>query len=249
MTFQPQNTLERSLVQAAEDPAHRPQFIKDFTESDIFIVQYSPPPKQCETAALAEGFQFEIQHIEFNGKPYIPVFSSLPRLQAVLQEEAGYIAVNALEFLNIIQGAEILLNPGSDFGRIFTKDEIQSIIDGSIWKPVEPYRIDERTKVLIGQPANYPHELAGALSRLFSKVKEVKRAYVAHIFIPKKDKKPHTLIGIEVEGNWDQVVAQAGLVVRDINIPDPPVDFIQVPGHGGPEDYFLDNCEPFYERR
>ena len=92
MTFQPQNTLERSLVQAAEDPAHRPQFIKDFTESDIFIVQYGPPPKQSGTARVEEGFQLEIQHIEFNGKPYIPIFSSLPRLQAVLPEEARYIA-------------------------------------------------------------------------------------------------------------------------------------------------------------
>ena len=38
MSFQPQNKLERSLMKAAEDPAHHPQFYKDLIESDVFII-------------------------------------------------------------------------------------------------------------------------------------------------------------------------------------------------------------------
>jgi len=30
MTIEPENELEKSLVQAATDPSHRPQFYKDF---------------------------------------------------------------------------------------------------------------------------------------------------------------------------------------------------------------------------
>lgn len=248
MTFQPENKLEHSLVKATEDPAHRPQFYRDFVESDLFVIQHGPPPEHSGTTVLKEGYDLKIQNIYLNGKSYIPVFSSLPRLQAALQEEAKYIALNALEFLKFTQGAEIFLNPGSDFGKEFTKDEIQSIIDGSIWKPSESYCVEKETQVMIGQPANYPHELAEALARLFRKMREVKRAYLAHFFNPEKDEKPHTLIGIEVSGNWDQVVSQACLVARDIKIPDPPVDFIHITGQGGVEDYFVNECKPFYKK-
>jgi hypothetical protein len=249
MAWQPENSLERSLMRAAEDPAHRPQFYRNLAESNLFIIQHGPPPDRCGTTVLKEGYQLKIQHIDHNGKPYIPVFSSLIRLQQVLQEEAGYVALNALEFMKITQGAEMLLNPGSDFGKEFTREEIQSIVDGSIWKPSESYLVEKETQVMVGQPANYPRELADTLGRLFRRVKEVKRAYLAHFFNPEQDEKPHTLIGIEVSGNWDHVVSQAGLVARDVQIPDPPVDFIQITGKGGVEDYFLNECEPFYKRK
>ena len=249
MTIPPQNNLERSLMRAAQDPAHRPQFYRDLVESDIFIVQQGPPPERSRRIVLQKGHQLKIQDIEFNGKPYLPVFSSLSLLQAALQEKAGYIALNAMEFMKLTRGAEFVLNPGSTFSKKFTKEEIQSLIDGSIWKPSESYSVEKDTEVMIGQPENYPHDLADALSRLFKMTKEVKQAYLSHFFNPEKDEKPHTLIGIQVSGNWDEVISQAGLVARNIKIPDPPVDFVQITGRGGIEDYFLKECEPFYKKK
>lgn len=249
MTFEPQNELERSLIKAADDPAHRPQFYKDFVKSDIFIIQYGVRPEKQGRTVLQEGYQLKIQNIDVDGRPHIPIFSSLMRLQAVLREEAGYIALNALEFLKLTQGAELILNPGSDYGKQFTKDEIAQILDGSIWKPQERYTVPKETQVMIGQPANYPEELVSALCSLFEKLKSVKKAYLAHFFNPERDEKAHALIGIEVDGNWDEVIAQAGLVSRDIKIPDPPIDFIQISGKGGVEDYFLNDCKPFYKRK
>ncbi|MHC4131147.1 MAG: enhanced serine sensitivity protein SseB C-terminal domain-containing protein [Planctomycetota bacterium] len=249
MAFKPENKLEKSLIKAANDPVYLPQFYKDFLESNIFIVQEEPLPQKTGSIMLNEGDELKIQNIDWNGKPYIPIFSSLTRFQATLQEETGYISLNALEFLKITQGAEVLLNPGSDFGKELTKNEIQSIIDGSIWEPTESYRVEKETEVLIGEPANYPHKLTKALSRLFRNIQEVKRAYLAHFFNPEKDEKAHTLIGIEVSGNWEQVSAQAGLVARDINVPDPPIDFIQITGQGEVDEYFLDECKPFYKKK
>ena len=158
-------------------------------------------------------------------------------------------ALNAMEFMKLTQGAEFLLDPGSPFSKEFTTEEILSIIDGSIWKPSESYRVEKETQVKIGQPANYPHDLADALSRLFERTKEVKQAYLSHFFNPEKDEKPHTLIGVQVSGNWQKVSSQAGLVARNVEILDPPVDFIQITGRGGLDDYFLNECEPFYKKK
>jgi hypothetical protein len=157
--------------------------------------------------------------------------------------------LNALEFMKITRGADLILNPGSEFGKEFTKAEIESLLDGSIWKPSERYVAKEETKIMIGQPSNYPKELMDALARYFRKTKEVKRAYLAHFFNPERDEKPHTLIGVEMSGDWDLVMSGAGMVARDVHIPDPPVDFIQITGKGGVEDYFKRDCKPFYERK
>jgi hypothetical protein len=62
--------------------------------------------------------------------------------------------------------------------------------------------------------------------------------------------KPNTVIGIEATGDWDEILADLGHVIASLEIPDPPIDFIQLkPETGGTfESYFLDNCEPFYKK-
>lgn len=248
MSFDPQNLLEQSLMQAASDPAHRPQFYRDLASADVFIIQEGPIEAPGGTV-LKEGQTIRIRHMELDGKTYIPVFSSLPRLQAVIREEVTFVAMNAIELMKIIRGAEFVLNPGSDYGKEFTKEEIASIVDGSIWHPTESYLAKKDEQVRIGQPANYPTELASALARYFKSQKGVKRAFLAHFFNPQQDEKPHTLIAVEFSGDWNPIVAGAGMVTQGVKIPDPPVDFLAMTGKGGIEDYFRKDCKPFYERK
>ncbi|HZS48254.1 MAG TPA: enhanced serine sensitivity protein SseB C-terminal domain-containing protein [Blastocatellia bacterium] len=248
MAFEPQNDLEQSLMRAATDPAHRPQFYRDFLESDIFVIQAGPPDGESGPTTLESGYQLRIESVKFNGKDCLPIFSSLPRLQAVLKSEATYLALNAREFLKITSGADLVLNPGSPYGKEFTAAEIASLLDGSIWKPSQQYVAEENTQVMLGQPARYPEELVSALKRLFNNRYEVKRAWLAHYYNPKQAEKAHTLIAIETVRNFEQVASEAGIVANNVNVPDPPIDFVQITGKGGFEDYFLKSVEPFYKR-
>lgn len=249
MPLEPQNNLEKSLITAASDPAYRSQFYRDLVDADFFIIQEGPVPESSGRVVLSKGMPLQLRNIEWEGRPYIPVFSSLPRLQSAIREEVAYLALNALEFMKITQGAELLLNPGSDYGKAFTREEIASIVDGSIWKPTEKLAAKKNTQVMIGHPANYPTQLVDALSRYFKRTKQVKKAYLAHFFNPERDEKPHTLIAMQVVGDWDSVMAGAGMVARDVEVPDPPVDFLRITGQGGIEDYFKGDNKPFYERK
>jgi hypothetical protein len=76
----------------------------------------------------------------------------------------------------------------------------------------------------------------------------VKRAYLAHFFNPERGEKPNTLVAIEASGDWFEVVSQAGLVARDINVPDPPVDFLRLTFQEGLGNYFKAQ-KPFYQRK
>lgn len=250
MSFDPQNDLERSLIQAVNDPAHRPQFYRDFLESTVFVIQHAPPPLEDRAAALERGTDIQILNVQHNGKTHIPVFSSLPRLSAVLSEEVAYLGVPVAPFLKLTKGMPLLLNPGSDYGKEFSEPEIAALMDGSMWEADEHQVVTAPRRVMIGEPANYPHELVEALSRLFSTMPSVKRAWLAQYFQPGYDEKPHSLIGVEHTGDWPAIVGPAGVVARNVIVPDPPVDFFSVTdatkSPEGIEDYFRDEIEPFY---
>lgn len=250
MQFEPENEFESSLVKAATDPSHRPQFYKDLRNTDLFIIQHGErPPESHEVVTLKEGMTIQIQNIEHNGKPYIPVFSSLSRLQRAIKDEVAYLGVNALELMKFTQGAELLLNPGSDYGKEFTKSEISSIVDGSIFGPPETYTQKKEAKVLLGQPKVYPQELTSALSLFFKSRKQVKRAWVAHFHNPDDGLPPHTLIAIDAGDSFKEISSEIGMVISGIKIPSPPVDVIPITNGGGLEEYFLQGKKPFYVRK
>lgn len=248
MAFDPVNDLERSLIKAASDPAHRPQFYRDFMKSQVCVVEHGPLRCRAGIRTLREGERLALRTFERNGHTIIPIFTSLPRLQAFIKEEVSYLAMNTPALLELTKGATLVLNPGSDYGKEFTSDEVALILEGSFGKPSERYVVQKPTQVLLGQPANYPCDLAAALTRYFLTNRRVKRAYLVHFFNPARDEKPHTLIAIEVSGDWDEVAADAGLVAGQVPIPDPPVEFMQISGKGGIEDHFRQDVKPFYVR-
>ena len=251
MSFEPQNDLERSLMKAADDPAHRPQFYRDLAGADLFVVQQGgTTPTREQPTEWRAGSSVQLRHMERDGKTYLPVFTSLPRLEAVLPEKATYLRMNARELLKLTHGATLLLNPGSAYGKEITPAEAASIADGSIWQPESSRVVASETQVLLGQPARYPTELVQALMRFFKAKKQVKRAWLAHFHDPSSDEKAHTLIAIEAAGDFAALAAETSVVARNIEVPDPPMDIVAIKGEGGKiEDYFLRQAKPFYERR
>jgi hypothetical protein len=249
VSFEPQNELERSLLKAAKDPSHRPQFYRDFLESDIFIINEGPTPERPGPMVLNAGYELNTRSVQLNGKQYLQVFSSLLRIQVFVRHQVSYFKLNTIEFMKLTNGDELVLNPGSDYGKQFTRSEIASMLDGSIWKRTETIVTAKDTDVHVGQPARYPKELVRELSRFFARTKLVERAYLAHIWNPEEAEKGHTLIALEVTGEWDKILAGACAIADNVPVPDPPIDFIRIAGKGGFEDDLLDGISPFYRRK
>jgi hypothetical protein len=244
--FEPQNPLEESLARACMDPAHRPQFYQDFLAAKILVIQDGPAPLEQGSTVLQPGQQLRIQSIEFQGKRCLPIFSSLPRLQAVIRTEMGYLELVARDFLTLTRGAAVMLNPGSPYGKEFTADEIARMLDGTLWQPRQAVTVQQATPVLFGQPARYPAELAAALRRLFGERAGVRRAWLALYDNPAGDEPPHLLVALEVDGDPAIIMGEAGLVASSVPVPDPPVDFTCLTGLGGMESYFK-QVPPFYD--
>jgi hypothetical protein len=250
MQFVPSNELEASLLKAINEPSHRPTFYQDLAGSTVFIIQHGVPiPNEQEKREMQAGESLQILQLESNGKYYIPIFSSLIRLQPVITGEVAYLGINAMELFKMTRGADLLLNPGSEFCKEFSASEIAELIDGTIGKTAEQRVEEENIDVLIGEPVNYPKDLVESLKKRFAKDKRIKRAWIAQLLDPRVDIKPHTLLALEVTTDFEFILEEIGQSNQGIEIPEPPLDIYQVTGKGELDNYFLRETKPFYARK
>ncbi|GAB6988278.1 enhanced serine sensitivity protein SseB C-terminal domain-containing protein [Paenibacillus pini] len=248
MSSQPQNELELKLIKAFEDASARADFYIELQKSQIYAIQGNGPETVTKEKTLSQGETVQLLNIEGNGKIYIPIFSSITRMQEFIQEEVHYLSMNAKELFQLTKGADLLLNPGSEFGKEFSSGEIESILNGAVFNAPESYVVEKDTNVMIGQPTTPPVELLNGLRTLFATLSQVECAYNAQVYNPKTDEKPHTLIAIRFNGGGDELIAAAGRVTESVSIPDPPVDYVQLDGNSGLESYFEKECMPFYQK-
>ena len=197
-----------------------------------------------------ENTSLQIGMIEIDGTLHAPIFTSVERISVVVSQEVGFAAMKGDALLAILRGKDLVMNPGAEYGKIFTAHEVEAICSGSLFNPAK-LQVGGGKQILLGQPKDYPRHITEALSRLFARSRDVKVAYLAHAFIPDVDQAPHTLIGVEVVRNGREVVGEACAVVREVAKQGEMVNFVQLHPQTSDTiaDYMRQQTTPFYVRK
>lgn len=106
--------------------------------------------------------------------------------------------------------------------------------------------IQKDTKVMLGQPADYPHDMVNALSNFFKKHKEVKSAYLFLIH-KEGDEKPNLLFVVDFIGEKAILFPQIAAVAQNYLNKDEYIEIV-------PRDcaFGMDatkDATPFYKKR
>jgi hypothetical protein len=245
----PSNDLEQKLMLAADDPASRPEFYEALMASEVFVIGHTDSDGEGATTIPA-GSKLSIVNWEKNdGSPIIPFFTSLEALQRALKEEARYVALPARSLFEVTLGSFLVLNPSSPYGKEFFPNEIQALLDTGMNHVPQTRVVQKETKVLMGQPANYPSEMVSALTSLLAKHSAVKAAYLCLMHDSSISEKPTLVVGFEGEGDISKAMQAAGSVAADTAPKGEPVDFTVLRrGEAGLSDYMFKSVKPFYER-
>lgn len=245
--FEPRTHLERLLVNAADDPASRPDFYRALLDSKVCVIGWigdRQPDENEEDEFVAQGGeQLSIQHAQHEGREVIPIFTSEERV-AAYAPGSTYVALLARDLLEMTGPQELLLNPGSPYGKHFTADEVRGLLDGSLFQPQETWVAQKPEQMLIGKPARYPDKFVAALQTLFASRRNVRRAYLALIHIPSRNEAPNLLLAIDVEGDLGPVAADCGIVARETL---EPGEFTDIATPSIAPDYFASDT-PIYSR-
>lgn len=251
--------LEHLLVKASSEPSQRPEFLEKLLNAEIYCIGFSDKTSpQGSSDVLPEGSQVSLIHFQNEkGETYLPFFLSLESLQKAIQDEQSYLRMPARGFFELTLGANLVLNPYSEYGKEFFPQEVEALLQGGYGSLLESYEYQEQTEVLLGQPAEYPHEMIDQLRVLLKTKPEVKMAYLAQMHDPKRDQEPTLLIGFETDQtisdeSFQRLKNQIGHVAYESLVRKRLIDLIHlddVHATSGLEHYLRQETAPFYVRK
>ncbi|XOL94741.1 enhanced serine sensitivity protein SseB [Enterobacter hormaechei] len=239
------NELETLLEQAATEPAHRPAFFRTLLESTVWV-----PGTAAEGEQVVEDSALDLLHWEKDdGTSVIPFFTSLEALQEAVEDEQAFVVMPVRTLIRNDPGADAVPQRQTAGREEFTPREISHLI-GDEGNPLSTQEVLEGGEtLLLSEVAEPPAQMIDSLTTLFKTIKPVKRAFLCSIK-ESADEKPVLLIGIEADGDIDEIIQAAGSVATDTLPGDEPIDICQVKkGEQGISHFITEHITPFYERR
>ncbi len=243
--FRPLNTLEEYLILGANDVLRSPDFYKELMNSYIYLLgKFRKEHNGSGYFIAKEGEKIEIRLLEVQGKMMIPIFSSLQRLREFIKEEEKYLFIGFKELIENAADVDVIMNPSSQYGKIFTVDEIKNILSGNYFSH-KSVTFSEETRVMLGQPSKYPQKLVDSLVTYFKSNEKVISSYLAHIYIPSSNEPPHNIIGIEINEGYEKTSKEVGLISQGVLDEGEFIDVIKI-GDCAISEYMLKEIKPFY---
>lgn len=195
MPFISENRLEEALVAAAKNPLAAPEFYRLLLESELLVLgTVEGREGATESFNMEPGSKVSLIPGEKNGQKFLPVFSSLARMQEYVTAESKFLTVKGRALLDLTRGAPVTLNPASEFGREFTADEIAQLLDGAPQARQPKHLIGER---------DFPPGMVETLNAVFAKHPAVATAWMIEVTFADRGGLSHPLVGIELDPHGD----------------------------------------------
>jgi hypothetical protein len=240
MPFIAENELERALAKAVRDPAAAPDFYRLLLQSDLLVLGTAQGREDArEEFALPPGNQFNLVTGLKDGGQFLPVFSSLARMQEYVKQESKFLRMNGRALLDLTRGAPVILNPASEYGKELSAQDVSQLLDGQ--PPGGTVRF-------IAGEAGYPVALVEALTAVFAARPDIAAAWMIQVTFSDRAREPHPLVGIETTGNWAALMTEIQ-AAAEAAVPGLVFDVQRVDRHNpaGMTGALLQSV-PFYER-
>jgi hypothetical protein len=241
MLFIAENDLEKALVAATKDPSAAPEFYRLLLESDLLVLGTMEGQEDTnQKVPLTPGGRLNLIPGQKDGFAFLPVFSSLPRMQEYLEQERKYLSINGRALLDLTRGAPVMLNPASEYGRELSPQQVQQLLDD--FSGASPVRMGTTV---------YPTELVEALRALFADRPDIENAWMIQGNFFDGTQRP--LVGIALDaktgGSWSSLM-QAIQGAAQSALPGLAFDIERVDPRNptGLTNAFLQS-PPFYQRR
>jgi len=242
MPFIPENELERALVKAVQDRETAPDFYRLLLDSNLLVLgSVEGQEDATEQFTLAPGGRLNLVTGQKDGSQFLPVFSSLKRMQDYVKQDSKYLSVNGRALLDVTRGAPVTLNPASEYGKELAPREVQQLLDGPG---------GGEARIIVGE-AVYPAPLVEALTALFASRPDIETAWMIQVSFADRAE-PHPLVGIETrsaQNDWP-LLMQAIQAAAEKSVPGLVFDVQRIDRRSpaGLTTALL-QAPPFYQRR
>lgn len=239
MPFISENRLEEALVRAVKQPATASDFWRLLLESDLLVLGSAEGHDADEPFVLQPGGQLKLVTAQRGGQDFLPVFSSLPRMQEWVKQDSRYLSVNGRALFELTRGAAVILNPASEYGRELTSDQIGQLLGAPA--------ANRPPRTIVGE-ADPPMPLVEMLTAIFARHPEVSAAWMIQATFADRALMPHPVVGVETGGGMKALAEEIGNAAGE-HLPGLVFDLQQVI-RGNPQGLAeaMLQTPPFYQR-
>jgi hypothetical protein len=211
MPFVSENQLEEALIRAIKDPQQAPVFYRLLLECDLLVLgTVEGKEDHCEPFALDPGGKLKLVTGLRDGSHFLPIFSSLSRMQDYVKQESKFLRVNGRALLELTRGARVFLNPASEYGKDLSAQHVAQLL--------EPSRPPSQPRTITGE-ADYPVALVEMLTNVFAAKPEVEAAWMIQVTFADRADQPHPLVGVEfgrAGGDWTALMRALEAVAQSL---------------------------------
>jgi len=240
-SFVPENAVEHALVRAASDPDARRLFEETLIASEVFVIG-DAQGGESGWKRFERGDSVSLMAVAIGpNETAAAFFSSLRRLVAFTGREGGYLKIAFRDLLGLTRGDNLILNPGSEYGKIFVPGETERLLSGEVagLNEVQP------RQVRLGPLANPQIALTDALLAFFARRSDVDAAWMTGIQTSPIEE-AHPLVCVKTSTDWAVFSAALGPVIQPF-ARQGAVDIVPA-GRSAVLDEHFATIEPFYDR-
>lgn len=145
----------------------------------------------------------------------------------MVEDEQAFVVMPVRTLFEMTLGETLFLNAKLPTGKEFMPREI-SLLIGEEGNSLSSQEVLEGGESLIlSEVAEPPVQMIDSLTTLFKTIKPVKRAFIC-LIKESEEAQPNLLIGIEADGDIEEIIQAAGSVATDTLPGDEPIDICQV---------------------
>jgi hypothetical protein len=235
------------LQRACTEPGYQPELMRRLlTEKLIIIINYND--QQAELNKITDDKEIGVFTFD-DGR--VPIFTSEERIfdKDDFSKDVTQLSGEGEYLLKLLKGKALTMNPYSEYGKEFSKEEIERLLNGTYFTAnLVPGEIEKNASVELSQPARYPTEIVKSLIVLFSGRTDVFAAYVGWINDPAKDEPSHYIFAVDTEGDMNTLSSEAIFITKQFLPADEIVDFMQINKANEISNYFIKTTKPFYTK-
>jgi|GEM_PF-3910130 len=242
--YSSESHLEATLLAALNDNDLRVHFYQTLLESKIWAVQLNSSDDIYD--AVLGGGQLSFWNIEVSGVLYVPLFTTKEKLVACVGNDHYAFEMPAVELLELTLDKPLIVNPDSETGLIISAEAVTHLLNGEMIT-TEKIDLADHHEVLFGHLIEMPQKIIDVMSTFFSGCPEVKRAYIAKVYMPKLDSGARITIGFDAGARYSEIVTKAGYVLNDIYGDDVLIYFCDLNCANSLVRFLQLECLPFYD--
>jgi hypothetical protein len=242
MRFEPENALESALVRATTEAGARPEFYRLLMASNLIVAgDAGRPLPPGATLKLRATDRFRLAFASQGGRSFHPVFSSTSRLEHFAPQGLQHFRLLGRDLFATARGAHFVLNPGSQFGKELSPDELAYWLSQLLGR-----RLNKEGLETVAASAKHPVRLTKALGVLFVN-RQVASARLAEI--RRAGAETRCVLAVETDSSWRKLSGEIATAV-DAVTPEFALELLRL--NGAAQDLLTQQLlaiAPFYERR